>query len=194
MLEEAGALAIPFTTGILVGIGETPRERIESLLAIREVHRRHRHIQEVIVQNFTPHVGTPMEHAPEPAEDEIAHAVVMARLVLDDEVSVQSPPNLNPTRTRLLIESGINDFGGISPVTPDFINPGHPWPRIRALAREAEACGFSLRPRLPIYDAFVERPGYLEPSLKPAVEAARERLTRFDTGLSRPAAFVTEAG
>jgi FO synthase len=193
MLEQAGELAIPFTTGILVGIGETPRERVEALLAIRQVHRRYGHVQEVIVQNFTPHAGTPMEHAAEPLDEDIALAVAMARLILDDEVSVQSPPNLNPTRTRLLIESGINDFGGISPVTPDFINPDRPWPRIRALAREAEACGFSLRPRLPIYEAFVDRGGFLDPRLRPSVNAARERMARFDADPSRPASFATEA-
>lgn len=173
MLREAGDLRIPFTTGILVGIGETRAERVDALLAIRDLHERYGHIQEVIVQNFTPHQGTPMAGAPEPSDDDIAHAVAMARLVLPPDVSVQSPPNLNADRTELLLASGINDFGGISPVTPDYINPDRPWPHVEELAAQVSALGFELAPRLPIYDAYVGRPGFLDGGLLPKVEEVR---------------------
>jgi FO synthase len=180
MIDEAGALAIPFTTGILIGIGETRRERIESLLAIRALHRRHGHIQEVIVQNFTPRPEIAMADAAEADDDEMAHAVAVARLILDPEVSVQSPPNLNPTRTALLLRAGINDFGGISPVTPDYINPRHPWPHLPALAGACRAEGFALAPRLPIYERFLQDARWLDPRLLDAVQGAAERLARFE--------------
>jgi FO synthase len=180
MIEEAGALAIPFTTGILVGIGETRRERIESLLAIRALHRRFGHVQEVIVQNFTPRPEIAMAEALEPDDVEMAHAVAMARLILDRDVSLQSPPNLNPARTALLLRAGINDFGGISPVTPDYINPRHPWPHLEALAGACHAQGFELAPRLPIYDRYLERDAFLEPELRVHVEGARARLRGFE--------------
>ncbi len=176
MIREAGELKIPFTTGILIGIGETRRERVESLLAIRELHRAHGHIQEVIVQNFVTRPGIAMAHAPEPDDLEIAHAVALARLILDRDVSVQAPPNLNPHRTALLLRAGINDFGGISPVTPDFINPKHPWPMLEALASACAQEGFTLRPRLPIYDSYVERPEFLDASLLPITQRTQARL------------------
>lgn len=179
MMREAGALAIPFTTGILIGIGETRRERIESLLAIRELHREHGHIQEIIVQNFTPRPGVPMADHDEPVDDEMAHAVAMARLILPADVSVQSPPNLNPTRTALLLAAGINDFGGISPVTPDYINPRHPWPHLDGLYAACEREGFALRPRAPIYDRYVT-PHFLDARLDAPVQAARARLGQVD--------------
>jgi FO synthase len=165
MIDAAGRLRVPFTTGILVGIGETRRERVESLLAIRELHRRHGHVQEVIVQNFRAVPGVPMSHAPEPDDDDVTFAVAMARLVLDADVSVQAPPNLNPASAEALLASGLNDFGGISPVTPDYINPRHPWPQVDALRSVCASAGFDLRPRTPIYDRFVERPGFLDPRL-----------------------------
>lgn len=176
MIREAGELKIPFTTGILIGIGETRRERVESLLAIRDLHRAYGHIQEVIVQNFTTRPGIAMADAPEPDDYEIAHSVALARLILDRDVSVQAPPNLNPHRTALLLRAGINDFGGISPVTPDFINPRHPWPYLRALESACSEQGFVLRPRLPIYDAYVERPEFLDPVLLPLTRATQSRL------------------
>jgi FO synthase len=172
MLREAGELKIPFTTGILIGIGETRAERVEALLAIRDIHERYGHIQEVIVQNFTPHPGTPMSSVAEPPEVDIAQAVAMARLILPEDVSVQAPPNLNADRTELLLDSGINDFGGISPVTPDYINPDRPWPHLEKLRAQVEAHGFELSPRLPIYDRYVGRPGFLDPRLVPKVEEA----------------------
>lgn len=193
MLREAGELRIPFTTGILIGIGETRRERIETLLAIRELHLRFSHVQEVIVQNFTPHAQTLMATLTEPPPEDMAHAVVMARLILPSDVSVQAPPNLNADRTALLVDSGVNDFGGISPVTPDYINPDRPWPNVDALGAVVRTLGYELRPRLPIYDGYVGRPGFLDPSLLSAVSRAEERIgdssarsaPRMLAGLSR---------
>ncbi|MFO0759217.1 MAG: 7,8-didemethyl-8-hydroxy-5-deazariboflavin synthase CofG [Byssovorax sp.] len=176
MIEEAGRQRIPFTTGILIGIGETRRERVESLLAIRDIGRAHGHIQEIIVQNFRARPGIPMAGALEPDDFEMAHAIALSRLILDPAISVQAPPNLNPASTALLIQSGINDFGGISPVTPDYINPRHPWPHLDALATACEEAGFTLRPRLPIYDAYLDRPGFLDPALAAPVQRIQARL------------------
>ena len=176
MLEAAGRLRIPFTTGILVGIGETRRERVESLLAIRNAHRRHGHVQEVIVQNFRAVPGVPMSHAPEPDDDEMTWAVAMARLVLDGDISLQAPPNLNPASAEALLASGLNDFGGISPVTPDYINPRHLWPHIDALGDACARAGFALRPRASVYDRYVERPGFLDPRLVTPARDVQARL------------------
>jgi 7,8-didemethyl-8-hydroxy-5-deazariboflavin synthase CofG subunit len=176
MIEAAGRLRIPFTTGILVGIGETPRERVESLLAIRRVHRAYGHIEEVIVQPFRAVPGVPMEHHPEPSDVEIAAAIAMARLVLDSDVSVQAPPNLNPDAAAMLLAAGLNDFGGISPVTPDYINPRHPWPHVGALAAACARAGFTLRARASIYDRFVGRAGFLDPRLLAPTREVQSRL------------------
>jgi FO synthase len=178
MIEAAGRLRIPFTTGILVGIGETLRERIESLLAIRALHRAHGHIQEVIVQNFRAVPGVPMASAPEPDAAEVAFAVALARVILDRDVSVQSPPNLNPAAAAALLDAGINDFGGISPLTPDYINPRHPWPHLDELRRACAAAGFALAPRPPVYDRFVDRAGFLDPTL---VRPTREVQARLES-------------
>ena len=176
MIDAAGRLRIPFTTGILVGIGETRRERVESLLAIRRAHRAHGHIQEVIVQNFRAVPGVPMEHAPEPDDDEVTLAVAMARLILDGDVSLQAPPNLNPASAEALLGAGLNDFGGISPVTPDYINPRHPWPHLDALGEACAHAGFVLRPRASIYDRYVERSGFLDSRLLAPARAVQARL------------------
>jgi FO synthase len=176
MIEAAGRLRIPFTTGILVGIGETRRERVESLLAIRALHRAHGHVQEVIVQNFRAVAGVPMEHAPEPDDAEVTLAVALARLILDGDVSLQAPPNLNPAAAETLLASGLNDFGGISPVTPDYINPRHPWPHVDALGRACARAGFSLRPRASIYERYVDRDGFLDPRLVAPTRRVQARL------------------
>lgn len=177
MLAEAGRQRIPFTTGILIGIGETRRERVEALLAIRALHREHGHIQEVIVQSFRPGPSSAMADAPEPGEAELTRTVALARLVLDSAVSVQAPPNLSPTGVASLIGAGINDFGGLSPVTPDYINPSHPWPDVHALR---EACcreGFELAPRLCVYDRFTHVDGFVDSRLHEAVRSACARST-----------------
>lgn len=176
MIREAGELQIPFTTGILLGIGETRRERIESLIAIRDLHRQYGHIQEVIVQNFRAQPGVPMEHAPEPDDVEVAHSIAMARLILDPDVGVQAPPNLNPAGTKLLLDAGINDFGGISPVSPDYINRGHPWPHLEQLGKACAAEGFTLKPRLAVYDEYVARSGWVNSELHAPIAAVRERV------------------
>jgi FO synthase len=170
MIEEAGALRVPFTTGLLIGIGETIEERVDTLLTIRRLHRQYRHIGEVIVQNFRSHPDTPMGAAPEPTAEELAATIALARLVLDDDVSVQAPPNLNPASTATLIRAGINDFGGISPVSPDYINPQHPWPHLERLREACEAEGFRLQARLPLYPPHLNAPGFVDASLRPRIE------------------------
>ena len=193
MTREAGELAIPFTSGILLGIGETRLERVQSLLAIRALHEEHGHIQEVIVQNFRTKPEIPMASAPEPDDYEVAHAVALARLILPDSVSVQAPPNLNPHATALLIAAGINDFGGISPVTPDYINPGHPWPHLERLAELCAREGFTLVPRLPVYERF-QAPHFLDAALAEPVAAQRARIARVShpRELVRGSARTTE--
>jgi len=172
-IEDAGRLAIPFTTGILVGIGETPRERAESLLAIREVHRRYGHVQEVIVQNFRAKPGTAMHDAPEPGEEEFLAAVAVARVVLGPKMHVQAPPNLSEPEQQLrLLEAGIDDWGGVSPLTPDHVNPERPWPQIQALAARTAERGLELRERLTIYPEFALRPDpYLAGKMRAPVDA-----------------------
>jgi FO synthase len=176
MLREAGELAIPFTTGLLIGIGETLAERVDTLVAIRDLHRRYGHVQEVIVQNFRAKPTIRRADAPEPDALDLARTVAVARLVLDDDVSVQAPPNLSPDDHALLLAAGLNDWGGMSPLTPDYVNPEAPWPHVHALAATCAAAGYALRPRLPIYPSYVERSGWLDDALRPAVEAATARL------------------
>jgi FO synthase len=158
-IEDAGRLAIPFTTGVLVGIGETSRERAASLVAIRDLHRRYHHIQEVIVQNFRAKPRTAMAGAPEPSDETFLAAVAVARIVMGPHVSVQAPPNLSDESQRLrLLDAGINDWGGVSPVTPDHVNPERPWPQIERLAETTAARGKQLRERLAIYPRYAAEP------------------------------------
>jgi FO synthase len=158
-IEDAGRLAVPFTTGILVGIGESPRERAESLVAIRDLHRRYRHIQEVIVQNFRAKPGTAMRQAVEPSDQEFLAAVATARVVFGPHMHLQAPPNLSDTdQQRRLLDAGIDDWGGVSPLTPDHVNPERPWPTIEALRRTTLAAGKRLAERLTIYPEFAHRP------------------------------------
>jgi FO synthase len=168
MLRDAGELAIPFTTGILIGIGETRHERVASLAAIRDLHDAYGHIQEVIVQNFRAKPTTSMAAKPEPESIDVARTIAVARLLLGD-MNIQAPPNLSPYDHRLFLQSGINDWGGISPLTPDYVNPEAPWPHVAALAQTCRTEGFELQPRLPIYAEYVERPGFLDPALQTAV-------------------------
>ena len=166
MLREAGELEIPFTTGILIGIGETREERVDSLIAIREIHRAYGHIQEVIVQNFRAKPGTRMAGFPEPDDLEMAKTVAAARLLLGGQMNVQAPPNLSPDDHRLLLRAGINDWGGISPVTKDYVNPEAAWPHLDLLAQTCREEGFTLRERLAIYAEYIDRPGFLLPALR----------------------------
>jgi len=155
-IEEAGKLQIPFTTGLLIGIGETPEDRVDTLLAIREVHRRYGHIQEVIVQNFRVKPAIPMASWPEPSRGEMLRTVAIARLVLR-EINIQTPPNLSSPGYDALLAAGINDWGGVSPLTPDFINPEAPWPHLAELECRTEAAGQRLKHRLCIYPEFVDK-------------------------------------
>jgi len=175
MIDEAGELAIPFTTGILVGIGETEEERVASLLEIRRLHRRHGHIQEVIVQNFRAKAGTRMAGAPELTDDDVVRTVALARLVLGGEMNLQAPPNLSPDSHARLIRAGINDWGGISPLTMDYVNPEAPWPHVERLRELCNVEGYELLARLPVYPGFVNE-RFLDPHMLHAVMAFRGRM------------------
>jgi FO synthase len=153
-IRQAGELKIPFTTGILVGIGETAGDVIDSLLAIRDLYQRYGHIQEVIVQNFVPKPEIPMHDWPGPQPELFARTVAMARLLLGAEMNLQAPPNLSPGHLELLLDCGINDWGGISPLTLDFINPEAPWPEIERLAAVTRRKGLELRERFAVYPEY----------------------------------------
>jgi FO synthase len=182
-IDEAGRQKIPFTTGILIGIGETWRDRVETLAAIRDSHLRHGHIQEVIVQNFRAKQDTPMHSHPEPGLDEMLATIALARVILPAEVSVQAPPNLADKEGGALvryIEAGINDWGGVSPVTMDHVNPEAPWPAIGRLRAVTESAGFMLMPRLGVYPRYAFDPEWVAKEVRPKV------LDHIDThGLSR---------
>ncbi len=169
-LEIAGKLKVPFTTGILIGIGETMEERIDSLLAIRDLHDRYGHIQEVLVQPFRAKPGTRMENAPVPSLDDLQRTLAIARLILGGELNVQTPPNLTPGEYPKLLRAGINDWGGISPVTKDFVNPEAAWPQIADLKTNVESAGFVLRERLAVYPEFAFHEGYIHDRVQPYVE------------------------
>jgi FO synthase len=154
MMRLAGELAVPFTTGILIGIGETRAERLQSLVAIRDLHARYGHIQEVIVQNFRAKPNTKRATAAEPDLDDLLWSIAAARLILPDDVHVQAPPNLSPGVYERLIGAGIDDWGGVSPVTPDHVNPEAPWPQIEALLQRTAEMGKVLVPRLPVYPSY----------------------------------------
>ena len=166
----AGKLAIPFTTGILIGIGETHAERVEALVAIRDLHERYGHIQEVIVQNFRRKPGIPMHDHPEPSMDDLLRTTAVARFLLGPEMNIQVPPNLSDADFARLPESGINDWGGISPLTPDHINPERPWPGLAVLRRATEAAGLELRERLAVYPEYAGRPEFIDEGLRPKVQ------------------------
>src|SRR3984885_9739032 len=175
VLEDAGRCAVPFTTGILIGIGETLAERADSILAIRQVAREYGGIQEVIVQNFRAKPDTKMRGVPDADLEDLAATIAVARLVLGPGVRIQAPPNLIGEQYALILRAGIDDWGGVSPLTPDHVNPERPWPQIDELAAATKAGGFELRERLTIY------PGYIrEPWLDP-------RLSRHVTQLADPA-------
>ena len=168
MHEEAGELRIPFTSGILLGIGETPAERVDTLLAIRDLSDRFGHVQETIVQPFHPKPDTPMRDVAPISDEEVAGTVALARLALGPHANVQAPPNLAPGVLGLLLRSGLNDWGGVSPITVDFINPEAPWPRLALLRRATEASGQRLVERLPVYPEFLARPEFFEPRVREA--------------------------
>jgi 7,8-didemethyl-8-hydroxy-5-deazariboflavin synthase CofG subunit len=176
MLAEAGELRIPFTTGILLGIGETAAERAQSLMAIRQSHERYGHIQEVIIQNFRAKPEIPMADAPEPDAGDMARAIATARLLLGPAMNVQAPPNLSPHEIELFLQAGINDWGGISPLSKDYVNPEAPWPHLEALARRCARAGFHLKQRLAIYPEFINAE-WVAPAMMPAITRLTDELS-----------------
>jgi FO synthase len=176
-IEDAGRLNVPFTTGLLIGIGESAADRVDTLLAIRDLHQRYGHIQEVIVQNFRVKPAIPMADWAEPSFGEMLRTVAVARLLLPG-VNIQAPPNLSAPYYDYeeLLDAGINDWGGISPLTPDYINPEKPWPLLEQLRLRTEAKGFELRQRLPVYPEFLPavmaKPGLLSKKLGAAIDAS----------------------
>jgi 7,8-didemethyl-8-hydroxy-5-deazariboflavin synthase CofG subunit len=165
----AGKLGIPFTTGILIGIGETRRERVDALAAIRDLHERYGHVQEVIIQNFRAKPRIPMKDTPEPALDDHLRTLAVSRLLLGPDVNIQAPPNLTPGAYPRLLAAGLNDWGGISPLTLDHINPEKPWPLIRELRAATEDLGFTFRERLAIYPEYATRAEFLDERLRARV-------------------------
>lgn len=176
-IAEAGKLRFPFTTGILIGIGESWAERIDSLCAIRDLHQQYGHIQEVIVQNFRAKPTIPMRLHPDAAYDDMVKTIALARLILGGEMNIQAPPNLTPHGYELYLEAGINDWGGVSPLTPDFINPEAPWPALRTLKEKSAQAGFTLKARLPVYPEYIRQGNKF---LSPAVLACVEKLSGAD--------------
>jgi FO synthase len=189
-IRAAGEAAVPFTTGILIGIGETRRERIVALLALRDLHDRHGHLQEIIIQNFRAKPGTRMARAPEPELDDHLWTIAVARLIFGQEMNIQAPPNLNPGALAEMVAAGINDWGGVSPVTPDHVNPERPWPALDRLAEQTAAAGKLLVERLAVYPTYardVER--WVDPALRTTVLRAID-----GDGLARTDDWVPGAG
>lgn len=180
-IAEAGRQRVPFTSGILIGIGETRRERIEALMSLQRLHEEFGHIQEIIVQNFRAKPGTRMANAPEPSVEELRWTIAIARLIFGPEMNIQAPPNLSQSAARQLIPAGINDWGGVSPLTPDFVNPEAPWPHLSSLAQDTAEAGKTLVERLAIYPAYaLSGARWMTPKLHVAT------LKRIDaTGFSR---------
>lgn len=173
-IEEAGKQRVPFTTGLLIGIGETPEDRVDTLIAIRDLSQRYGHIQEVIVQNFRSKPNIPMARVPDPSQGEMVRTAAVARLLMPS-VNIQAPPNLNAPYYEDLLDAGINDWGGVSPLTPDYINPEKPWPHLEELRLRTESKGYQLRQRLPVYPEFlpglVSRPGLLAERIQASCDA-----------------------
>ncbi|MGH3176800.1 MAG: 7,8-didemethyl-8-hydroxy-5-deazariboflavin synthase CofG, partial [Streptosporangiaceae bacterium] len=186
VLEDAGRSNVPFTTGILIGIGETRRERAESVFAIRKVAREYRGIQEVIVQNFRAKPDTKMRDAPDAELDDLAATIAVTRLVLGSKARIQAPPNLVGAQYDLILRAGIDDWGGVSPLTPDHVNPERPWPAIDELAAHTARAGFTLRERLTIYPPYLGEP-WLDPRLARHVAALADPATGLAAEDARPA-------
>ena len=169
-IRAAGEQKVPFTTGILIGIGESRRERVESLLALRELHDEYGHIQEIIIQNFRAKPDTRMADAPEPPLDELIWTIAVARILFGSDMNIQAPPNLSPGDLKPLVAAGLNDWGGVSPVTPDHVNPEAPWPHLEELARQTADCGMVLTERLALYPAYArDVDQWIDPALRTPV-------------------------
>ncbi|MEU3458544.1 bifunctional FO biosynthesis protein CofGH [Streptomyces sp. NPDC006733] len=191
VLEDAGRSNVPFTTGILIGIGETYAERAESLFAIRKIARQYHGIQEVIIQNFRAKPDTAMRGMPDAELEELAAAIAVARLILGPAARVQAPPNLVDGEYARFIAAGIDDWGGVSPLTPDHVNPERPWPHIDELAAQTAAAGFALRERLTIYPEFIRRgEPWLDPRLLPHVRALADPATALADENAKPSGLL----
>ena len=186
VLEDAGRCSVPFTTGILIGIGETARERADSILAIRKIAREYGGIQEVIVQNFRAKPDTKMRGVPDADLEDLAATIAVARLVLGPGARIQAPPNLIGDQYSLILRAGIDDWGGVSPLTPDHVNPERPWPQIDELAGHTRAAGFTLRERLTIYPGYIREP-WLDPRLAGHVAQLADRATGLADERAAPA-------
>ncbi|WP_457612227.1 7,8-didemethyl-8-hydroxy-5-deazariboflavin synthase subunit CofG [Methanocaldococcus sp.] len=156
MIENAGKLKIPFTTGLLIGIGENEEEIVDSLFKIKEIYEKYGHIQEVIIQNFRVKKGIPMENYKEPSPIKMLKIIILAKLILKD-ISIQIPPNLNRETGQLFLLAGVDDWGGVSPLTKDYVNPEAEWPEVEELRRWSEELGYNLKLRLPVYDKFISK-------------------------------------
>src|SRR5947209_6855490 len=189
-IAMAGEAAVPFTSGILIGIGETRAERIEALLALRDLHEHYGHIQEIIIQNFRAKPETRMAGAPEPDQDDHLWTIAVARLIFGPDMNIQAPPNLMPDALEDMVAAGINDWGGVSPVTPDHVNPEAPWPTLDLLARRTAGAGKHLVERLAIYPEYALAPErWLDPRLRTPVLRAVDA-----QGLARPDVWTPGAG
>jgi FO synthase len=189
-IAAAGEMAVPFTSGILIGIGETRRERIEALLALRDLHERYGHIQEIIIQNFRAKPGTRMAAATEPDETEHLWTIAVARLIFGPAMNIQAPPNLMPDALEAMVAAGINDWGGVSPVTPDHVNPEAPWPALDLLAKRTSGAGKLLLERLAIYPSYAQDPmRWVDPDLRTPVLRAVDA-----QGFARPDTWIAGAG
>ncbi len=181
MHEEAGELKIPFTTGMLLGIGENDEERVDTLLTMRDLHDRHGHLQEAIIQPFHPKPGTRMRWASPLPDSDVIGWVAVARLVLGRDIQVQAPPNLAPELMEQLMQGGLSDWGGVSPITVDYINPEAPWPALIELRDRTEAAGQKLVERLPVYPRHLSDDSFFEPNVLEATRALAN-----DEGYARP--------
>jgi len=174
-IRWAGELQIPFTTGLLIGVGESELSRLESLLVIKDIALQYGHIQEVILQNFVPNSSTPFGNHSPPSREEVLRLVAVARILFQGSLSIQVPPNLNPTGILDFIHAGANDLGGISPISIDYVNPREKWPDIEALSRCLSSQGYVLVPRLPVYDAFISDK-FLSPAILSNIALIRKKV------------------
>ena len=185
-IQIAGELGIPFTTGLLIGIGETPKDRIDSLLAIREMNEKYGHIQEVIIQNFRAKPRTPMENFPDAISVEMMWTVAVSRLILGPNMNIQVPPNLSISNFEKYVSVGINDWGGVSPLTIDHVNPEAPWPLIKELKSKTESQGYELVPRLPVYpEFFVNNKDFLSDTMCAQLNSMSDEFGYVKWGLDR---------
>ena len=182
--DIAGELCIPFTSGILIGIGESRSDRIESLVALAKLHRKHGHIQEIIIQNFRAKPNTAMQDSPDADSLELLWTIAVCRILLGKDVNIQVPPNLSANDYQIYLSAGINDWGGVSPLTIDYVNPEAPWPSLKDLSDKTERMGFSLKPRLPVYpEYFLDTDRYVAPLVREKLLGMSDKNGYFKGGI-----------